>query len=192
MSTQAESERAVVASYVPPLPTALTKPPEGKGAAFLAARNLEAGYEEQEYLLSGTANIYEYGEGRQLLVKAANQPYTTRILVRYPHDKARFSGVINVDFLHPEIGSESVWMLGRNYITRSGNAYIQITTSREARNPIVTGPPMTAVSRIRAFDPVRYAPIDFADGGLSWDIISQVGRLIRSDSPLNPLRAFPP
>ncbi|MET0182342.1 MAG: alpha/beta hydrolase domain-containing protein [Caulobacterales bacterium] len=193
MATNANQPGASVAqSYVPPLPTHLTPPPTGKGVAFLAAKNLDDNYSEKEFLLSGRANIYEYDAKGRIVIKAAAQPYTTRILVRYPSDAARYSGVTNVDFLHPEVGSESVWSFGRNYITRNNNAYVQITTSREARNPMVAGPPLTAVSRIKAFDPERYAAIEFPDGGLSWDIMSQVGRLIRTDDALNPLRAYLP
>ncbi|MET0295002.1 MAG: alpha/beta hydrolase domain-containing protein [Phenylobacterium sp.] len=180
------------ATYTPALPTVLTPPPAGKGVAFNAAVNLEPGYTEEEFLLSGTANIYEHDGERRLVVKATGRPYTTRILVRYPTDPARFSGVINVDFLHPEIGGQSLWMFGRDYITRKGNAYIQMTLSREVHNPLISGPPMSAARRLKEFDPVRYAAIEFEDYGVNWDIMSQVGRLIRTDSPLNPLRAYIP
>ena len=43
-----------------------------------------AGYVEEEYLISGTANIYDWGNDRALKVVTADAPYTTRLLVRRP------------------------------------------------------------------------------------------------------------
>lgn len=180
-----------IAPYVPPVPTVFD-PPAGAGKVYLASPDLPPGYGEREYLIRGKANLYEHSTDGALVVRQPDQTYTTRVLVRYPRDRSRFSGVVIFDLLHPEIGSESLWSFGRDYITRSGDAYIQVTTRREPRNPLVPGPPSTPPDRLMSFDPVRYAAIDFRDGGLTWDIISQVGRLIKTDSPANPLRSYRP
>ncbi len=163
----------------------------GAGKAHLADADLPSNYIEKEYLVSGLANIYGHDAAGRLVVEKADQPYTTRILIRRPRDRAKYSGVVIFDLLHPEAGVSTLWPSLRDYIIRSGDAYVQLTTRREARNPVLTGTP-GAIDRLKQEDPVRYGPIDFRDGGLTWDIISQVGRLIKTSSSENPMRAFRP
>src|SRR5512137_1892950 len=50
------------------------------------------GYVEEEFLVSGKANVYEWPEQGTAVVRTANAPYTTRILVRRPAGKSKFSG----------------------------------------------------------------------------------------------------
>jgi Alpha/beta hydrolase domain len=119
-------------------------------------------------------------------VQEADHPYTTRILVRSPRDRDAFSGDLLLELLHPEAGSETLWRNVRGYLLDRGDAYCQVTTRREPYNYLIQ-PPQTAIVRTKAFDPVRYAGIDFGDSGLSWDVISHVGRLLRSDVPENVL-----
>ena len=59
----------------------------------------KAGYVEEEYFLSGTANVYDWNADGSLTVKGANNPYTTRIVVRRPAQAARFSGTVIVEIL---------------------------------------------------------------------------------------------
>ena len=44
------------------------------------------GYVEEEFFVSGAANVYDWAADGALTVKTANAPYTTRILVRRPAD----------------------------------------------------------------------------------------------------------
>ena len=44
------------------------------------------GYVEEEFFVSGTANVYDWAPDGALTVKTPNAPYTTRILVRRPAD----------------------------------------------------------------------------------------------------------
>jgi len=59
----------------------------------------KAGYIEEEYLVSGKANVYDWTADGTVSVKTPNAPYTTRILVRRP--SARFSGTVVVELLFP-------------------------------------------------------------------------------------------
>src|SRR5580698_1045946 len=75
---------------------------------FLAANRVfqpldlqKAGYVEEEFIVSGTANVYDWNADGSLSVKTANAPYATRILVRRPADRARFSGHAVVELLNP-------------------------------------------------------------------------------------------
>src|SRR6185295_18058516 len=59
--------------------------------AFLSANRVQAvvdlpklGYVEEEFILSGNANVYDWTTDGALNVKTPNAPYTTRILIRRP------------------------------------------------------------------------------------------------------------
>jgi Alpha/beta hydrolase domain len=172
-------------------PTRLFAPPTGAGKVHLADPDLPEAYVEEEYLVSGTANLYEHGADRHLAVTDADHGYATRILVRYPRDPGAFSGDVILDALHPEGGQSTLWGFLREYLMERGDAFCSVTTRREPFNPLIQ-PPQTAVDRLKGFDPDRYGPVDFDDSGLTWDIISQVGRMLRADTAENPLRAYPP
>ena len=74
---------------------------------FMAAdRNLQPtdlkkyGYVEEEFIVSGTANVYDWAADGALTVKTPGVPYGTRILVRRPVDPGRFSGDVIVETLN--------------------------------------------------------------------------------------------
>ena len=50
------------------------------------------GYTEQEYFVSGKANVYNWPAPGPAVVRTAGAPYTTRILVRRPATASSFSG----------------------------------------------------------------------------------------------------
>src|SRR5215472_13576875 len=54
----------------------------------------KAGYTEEEFIVSGTANVYDWTSDGALNVKTPNAPYGTRILLRRPSNPARFSGTV--------------------------------------------------------------------------------------------------
>src|SRR5262245_37764929 len=57
------------------------------------------GYIEEEFIVSGRANIYDWpAEG--VRVKTPDAPYTTRIILRRPADPSRFSGNVIVELLN--------------------------------------------------------------------------------------------
>ena len=62
----------------------------------------KAGYVEEEFLVSGSANVYDWAADGSLTVKVEKAPYTTRILVRRPAKASRFSGNVVVEpFMSP-------------------------------------------------------------------------------------------
>jgi len=173
-----------------------------------AAREVEPvdlgnfGYAEAEYLVSGKANVYDYGADGRLRVLAPDAPYTTRILVRRPVDPRRFSGNVVVELLNPsdKFDADLIWELTRNYEMEHGDAYVGITSK-----PV-------AAAFLQKFDPKRYAALSWAnpipldqtcknpgpsllpghsspstEDGLIWDIVTQVGALLKNDDPKNPL-----
>ncbi len=165
---------------------------------------LRAGYIEEEYFVSGTANVYEWDANGDPFIRTPNAPYTTRIIVRRPAKSHKFSGTVWVEPLNPTlaIDLDRMWQLHYAQILRDGDAYVGITSK-----PI-------AILALQTFDPVRYAPLAMAnplppeqqtcgrlpgepgyspntsklyENGLIWDIISQVGAVLKSDSSNNPL-----
>jgi hypothetical protein len=165
----------------------------------------KVGYVEKEYLVSGRANVYDYAGKGALKVHAAGAPYTTRILVRCPANPRKFSGNVIVELLNPsdKFDADLVWELTRNYLIENGDAWVGITSK-----PI-------AAEFLKRFEPKRYAALSWAnplavdqtcktpgpallpshssprtEDGLIWDIVTQVGALLESQSPANPLANY--
>ena len=172
---------------------------------FLAAdRNLrpynlkKLGYVEQEFLVSGAANVYDWATDGTLSVKTPNAPYTTRILVRYPADPARFSGNVVVEPLNDARRFDWAMMWGylSGEIVERGDAWVGVTMPG-------------ALFGLKRFDPKRYAALSYAnptpgacpggnnaaaandvETGLMWDALSQTGALLKSKTPGGPLAGY--
>jgi len=88
-----------------PLPVTATSYPFGAADHTMVPQNLKSlGYIEEEFLISGTSNVYDWPG--QASVRVANAPYTTRVLVRRPVSRSRFSGNVAVEMLNPIAGNE--------------------------------------------------------------------------------------
>jgi streptogramin lyase len=175
--------------------------------AFLAADHqavpldlLAQGYMEEEFLIAGTAGLYDWPDGREPVAKAQG-PYATRILVRRPRDARRFSGTVIVEGLNPSTPVDLPIMWGHSHrqFIADGHAWVGVTVK-----------PYTLRSLGR-FDPARYGELAMAhpaggpvcgdaainrwsqpstpaeETGLAWDILTQVGALLKSSSAGNPL-----
>ena len=183
-----------------PVPKAALVPSTAESHPFGGADHLRVpddlkavGYVEEEYFISGAANVYDWPEDGPAKVRTANAPYTTRVLVRRPASRKRFSGVIAVEMLNPSnlFDLNLGWAMTRRQFIRDGDAWVGITAK-----PV-------AVATLKKFDPVRYAALSWAnpmsacttvprdsdpstENGLVWDIHSQVGAWLKSSDPSNP------
>jgi len=146
----------------------------------------KVGYVEEEYLVSGTANVYDWAADGAVNVKTPNAPYTTRILVRKP--ASGFNGTVVVELLFParRFDWSMMWGFSHDYIIDNKAAWVGITLPNGADG-------------LKKFNPTRYACISFAnpsttpcagaqnnaptaaEDGFKWDMISQVGALLKSD-----------
>lgn len=174
-----------------PIPVTEESHPFSSAAYAREPLNLEEfGYVEEEYFLSGTANVYEGDD--ELKVKHQQLPYKNRILVRKPSPE-KFSGRIIVDIYNASNGYdiEDVWRRSYQYIMENNHIYIGVTSK-----PI-------NVWSMKNFDYKRYESLNWAskekasmpstvnqsmsipgtEEGLVWDILSQVGTLIRKGNP---------
>jgi hypothetical protein len=162
----------------------------------LAAR----GYVEEEYLVSGDARVFawpdEAGPGA-----LARGPYTTRILIRRPRAGEAFNGAAIVEALNPSspVDLPVMWAESYEHFIAAGFAWVGVTVK-----------PNTIAS-LKRFDPERYAalamprppswpgcerdainawaqPTTPADEtGLAWDMLSQIGALLKTRDVRNPL-----
>ena len=170
------------------------------GAAFtLKPEDLGGqGYVEEEFFVSGTANVYDW-PASGAVIRTPDAPYTTRVLVRRPQSATRFSGRVVVEMLNPSnlFDLNIGWAIHHDEIVRQGDAWVGITAK-----PV-------AVATLKAFDPQRYALLNWAnplspddprncdvsgdstkanENGLVWDIHTQVAQWLRSTDASNPFR----
>ena len=108
------------------------------------------GYIEEEFLVSGRANVYDWAADGALSVKTPNAPYTTRILVRRP--ATGFSGTVVVELLFParRFDWSMMWGFSRDYIVEHKDAWVGITLP-------------SAAEGLKKFNPTRYADVSFAN-----------------------------
>src|SRR4051794_20709283 len=86
---------------VGPLATNAASHPFGGAAWETQPEELaEHGYVEEEYLVSGTANVYDWNSDDKAVVRTSHVPYTTRMLVRRPINPRRQSGTVVVEPLN--------------------------------------------------------------------------------------------
>lgn len=158
------------------------------------------GYDEEEYLVSGTSNVYSWPAAGPAQIRTPDAPYTTRVLVRKPAEGQKFSGNVVVEMLNPSnlFDLNIGWAMAHEQMVANGDAWVGITAK-----PI-------AVEALKNFDSARYGALSFAnplpltdprncatvaadssrttENGLIWDIYSQVGAWLKSNDPANPLR----
>lgn len=158
------------------------------------------GYVEEEYLVSGNARIFDRpsGSGHTVL---AQGPYTTRILVRRPKSDSDFSGIAIVEPFNPSspVDLPVMWAESYRQFMTDGHAWVGMTIK-----------PNT-IKSLQRFDPQRYAALAMShppggpacsqvqinpwsqpttpadETGLAWDMLSQIGALLKSGSSDNPL-----
>jgi hypothetical protein len=145
----------------------------------------KVGYLEEEYFVSGAANVYDWAADGSVSVKTPDAPYTTRLLVRRP--RTGFSGTVVVELLYPtrRFDWSMMWGFSHDYIIENKHAWVGITMPG-------------SVDGLKKFSPIRYANLSFAnpvntpcpganaaalvEDGLKWDMISQAGALLKSEA----------
>lgn len=202
LSWPAQAEPA--APFVPPLPevhgpipiTPSSFPFQGTGLS--GDESLARGYVEEEYLISGNARVYDWAFPKGVEV-VETRPYKTRILIRRPRHPRRFSGRVQLEMLNPSAGFDQqiVWAKLGDYFQRRGDVWVGVTIQP---SPLLAlqafNGPQNAVGggggngRYDAlFDPPGTGEPIFSEQGQAWDIVAQIGRLLKTRTPANPLSA---
>lgn len=158
------------------------------------------GFVEEEFFLSGRANVYDWGTDGALTVRTADAPYSTRILLRRPSDPRKFSGNVIVELANAgrRYDFSFTWALSHDRFLENGDAWVAVTYAPEA------------IEGLKAFNPSRYSAMSLAnptpdetctagrggpsraasEEGLMWDIVSQAGALLKAGRPGGPLAGF--
>ena len=170
--------------------------PETRSTPFIAwfGDLGKLGYVEEEYLVSGDANVYEYvddaAESPDVQVVNPQVPYTTRILVRRPEKPRQFNGTLFLEILNPTAGwdGDPIWNNAFNYIPRSGAAWVGVSSKPVAVDFLRDswGSPPFALRNNS-----RYASLSMPFFGQVWDILAQIGTLLKAaGDPNNPMAEF--
>jgi hypothetical protein len=182
-----------------PLPVTAESHPFGAADHQLTPQDLPAqGYVEEEFIVAGKANVYDWPVSGPAVVRTPDAPYTTRVLVRRPARRTKLSGNVVVEMLNPSnlFDLNIGWALSHEEFLRNGDVWVGITAK-----PV-------AIDALKTFDPARYGSLSFAnplplddprnctvtapdtretERGLVWDVYSQVGKWLRSSADSNPL-----
>jgi hypothetical protein len=178
-----------------PIPKTVAVPNTADSYAYMSAGHVfhpidlkKAGYVEEEFLVSGTANIYDPGADGAITVRNANVPYTTRILVIRPATAAKFSGnvVLEPFFAARRFDWAMMWGYSHESLMENGDAWVGMT-------------PPADIAGLKKFNPTRYAslaantpdvkaPCEGAgqngpaptEDGLRWDMLSQVAASLKT------------
>lgn len=159
------------------------------------------GYLEEEYFLSGKANVYDVDANDNLVIKKAALPYKNRILVRRPVKPEKFSGRVYVDILNATqcYDIEDLWHRTYLWCMEHGHAYVGVTSK-----PV-------CVQSLKNFNYYRYRDLDWSgaqkvpnptlsrsatipgtEEGLIWDILSQTAMVLRYGGSHNCLGGYQP
>jgi hypothetical protein len=148
-----------------------------------------AGYVQEEYLLSGTANVYGQRSDGSLEVKRAAVPYTTRLILVRPKDGRRFNGIVQLGFTHPQLASNQ-WGRIDAQVLRTGSAYAMLVIGGDpgTRERSTAQWPVSTPLLFHWYDPARYAAFRWPDDdGIRWDVIGEAATALRSPTPGGPL-----
>src|SRR5215471_3494132 len=106
---------------------------------------------------------------------ANGQPYKTRIVIRKPSDNTKFSGLVLAESMHPS-GNPWMFHFTHRYSMTEGHIGLEILT--------------TTPQGLAEANSGRYKDLAVANGQAN-EIIAQVGALLKSNRPDNPLAGLP-
>jgi hypothetical protein len=136
------------------------------------------GYVEHEFKMSGTTNIYKESglwssNGNWgISVSQSNVPYTTRLLVRYPSNPAKFNGTVIFEWTNVTTGGDQdpVWSEIGEEAVRQGYAFVGVTAQK------------AGMEDLTKWDPKRYGGLGDSSDGQSYSIFTQAAEAVKADS----------
>lgn len=160
-----------------PLPVTADSTPFFGAFADLSA----AGFTEDEYQVSGTADVYEYTPDLQVAVQTADVPYTSRLMIRRPAAAEDFNGTVVFEMLNPTAGHDIdfMWHYIEPLVLADGYIWVGVTI-----RPL-------AIDQLKGWDPQRYGALSMPDRGVTYDMYRDLAALFRDASdPENPLAGY--
>jgi hypothetical protein len=136
-------------------------------------------YHEQEWFASGAAHSYRTvgtlaDNGEWTVAPSGSAPYTTRVVTLLPDDASAFSGNVIVEWLNVTAGSDGAPDLAfmSPQLLRHGDAWVGVSVQQ------------VGVNALRADNPARYGALQHPGDAFAWDMLSQVGRAVRTTEAL--------
>jgi hypothetical protein len=199
------AETTMTTSDRPDGPSAeLTELTGGQGIDLVSTHPPEleaAGFEESEWMASGTAASYEAigelpGDGTFELAPGVTDGYATRIVVRRPSDPADFNGTVLVEWLNVSGGIDASpdWTYAAAEVLRGGYVWVGVSAQMigvqggQAAIDIAAAPK----GGVKAADPERYGGLSHPGDAFAFDIYTQVGRALRRAGDDGPLAGLQP
>jgi hypothetical protein len=176
------------AAAAPGDPATITAPPNvGRPMASSSLNLAASGFTESERFVSGSATIYDKAEGSTWgsdgnwpVREVGSVDFATRVIVRQPSDPATFNGTVVVEWLNVTNGFDVdvQFLMASNYFARSGTAYVGVSAQVAGVNYLRNGsPPLFAFPNKARYDLLG----SWTNDGASYDIYSQVAKLLRSN-----------
>ena len=153
--------------------------------AFGSYKMEDIGYSLKEFELAGTARSFRLigerrADGRWQAERDGSAPYKTRIVVARPRDSTRFNGTVIVEWLNVSGGLDVPvdWTTLHREMVRKGYAYVAVSAQQVG---IEGGPNLGrgSAAPVKKVDPVRYGGLSHPGDAFSFDIYSDVARLLR-------------
>jgi hypothetical protein len=143
----------------------------------------DLGYIDDEYFVAGTACAYAPVErlgadGHWTAAPSGSAEYTIRIVVLKPADAAQFNGTAVVEWLNVSggIDAPAIWFMAHRELVRRGYTYVAVSAQQVG---IEGGASLGMDMSLKKQDPERYWRLNHPEDAYSYDIFSQVGRLVR-------------
>jgi hypothetical protein len=187
---------ALSAAAAPTDPVTVEPPPTGQGDIFSPGvrlvEDLAQDYVEEEYFVSGAADLFSYANNpplgpTDLTTVQTDVPYKTRIIVRRPANHGQFNGTVVIEWWNStaDFDTAPVWDPSAEYFARNGVVYVGVTNANQSLSFLTGG--CSLLGLLPPTCGTRYATLSLPDDGLIYDAVSQIANLLKSDSPENPL-----
>ena len=183
---------------------ALTELRGGHGTNLVSTHPLgleAAGFEESEWMGSGTATTYEAvgdlpADGAFELAPDATADYATRLVVRRPRDATDFNGTVLVEWLNVSGGIDASpdWTYAAAEVLRGGYVWVGVSAQMIGVQGGQAAIDIDAAPKggIKAADAERYRDLSHPGDGFAYDIFTQVGRALRAAGDGSPLAGLEP
>lgn len=145
-------------------------------------------YQQTEYFISGTAHTYKsdnrFGtDGKWKITPDTEAEYKTRIVVYRPVDTEKFNGTLIVEWFNVSSGVDAPveWIAAHTEFIRKGYAYLGVSAQKvgvEGSADDAPGKGKGPNRSLKDADPARYQDLHHPGDSYSWDIFSQVLRLV--------------
>ena len=156
---------------------------DGKGP-FVAGTFFDlaaVGYEQAEYAVRGTVRAFgRSADGSVTVVEEA--PVTSRMVVYRPSDAMAFDGTVVVEWLNVSGGLDAapLWTFTHRELLRSGSAWVGVSAQRVGIHGGTSALGVVQGMALQDIDAERYGPLDHPGDRFSYDLFTEVGRLVRT------------